>query len=213
MAFALHLVPSPATPLRSPQGQTHGKVKPVQFARHDRIPTSHSAIWRIQSGYVRSLTWNLEGDPIPLGFWSAGDVVGEAIAQTSPYEVQCLSAVTAEALSSDYAFSFDAVMAQVQQSNDLLRIVHCRQMELRLLRFLCWLAYRFGQPTSEGLEVPIKLIHQDIADTMGSTRVTVTRLLKALERDGKLRWSGQEKVVYHSTLAQFSLDIDYQLKV
>lgn len=218
MAAALHLFPPkvlipPVTALRSPQGKAFNRAKPVHFSRHDRMPTRSNALWHIQSGYVRTVTWSPEGDPIPLGFWSAGDRVGEAISQISPYEVQCLSEVTAQALDISDGFCYESVMAQVRQSNDLLRIVHCHQMKLRLLQFVCWLANRFGQLTEEGLEVPIKLIHQDIADAIGATRVTITRLLNGLERDGKLRWSGQEKVIYKSTLAQFSLDIDYQQRL
>ncbi len=225
MAVALHLVSSkaltpPVTALRSPKDNAFNPIKLVRFDRHDSMPTGDPTgsptgghtLWRIHSGYVRTLTWSPEGDPIPLGFWGAGDLVGEAIAQVSPYEIQCLSAVTAQALDANRGFSRESVMAQVQQSNDLLRIIHCRQMERRLLQFVCWLANRFGEPTDEGLEVPIKLIHQDIADAIGATRVTITRLLKTIERDGKLRWSGQEKVVYKSTLAQFPLDINYQLR-
>lgn len=188
-------------------------TKLIKFKHHDQLPTSRNNFWRIQSGYVRTLSWGVEGNPIPLGFWGAGDIVGEAIAQTLPYEAQCLGAVTAEALGANYAFSRDAVLAQLQHANELLKIIHCRQAEQRLLAFVCWLATRFGQPTYEGFEIPIKLIHQDIADAIGATRVTITRLLKNLERDRKIRWSAQEKVVYKATLTQFLLDIGCQLDV
>ncbi|MGB3298974.1 MAG: Crp/Fnr family transcriptional regulator [Phormidesmis sp.] len=222
MAFALHLAPdtaprSPVARLRSPHRETPSrnkrKDKLVQFNRHDQIPNGDNKLWQIQSGYVRTLSWNSEGDPIPLGFWRAGDIFGEAIARTSPYEAQCLSSVTARPLNMEAGFSYEAAMAQVQQSNDLLRIVHCRQLNQSLLQFLCWLASRFGQPTHEGLEIPVKLIHQDIADAIGATRVTIARQIKQLEREGKLRWSGSEKVVYTTTLSQFSLDSDCQLEL
>ena len=212
MAATLQLVPSKA-PHSSFYSAPFAPPKLVEFKRHDRLPTGNGALWRIQRGYVRSLSWGLEGDPIPLGFWSTGDVLGEAIAQTSPYEVQCLSPVTAEALKPTYTFSRDAVLAQVQQSNELLKIVHCRQTEQRLLHFVCWLARRFGKPTPAGIAVSIRLTHQDIADAIATTRVTVTRLLKKVEREGKLRWSVQEKVIHAATLSQFALDINYQLTV
>lgn len=218
MAFALHLVPSKArtssvSTLPSPQPRDWETVKTFQFKRNDQLPIRDHALWRIHSGYVRTFTWGPEGDTIPLGFWSMGDIVGPAIAQISPYEVQCLNAVIAEPLAANYAFSREAVLAQVQQSNELLRIVHCRQAEQRLMQFLCWLAQRFGEPTKDGLSVPVKLIHQDIAESIGATRVTITRLLKKLEREGKIQWSVHRKVVSKVALAQFILDTDCQIKL
>ena len=81
------------------------------------------------------------------------------------------------------------------------------------MQFLYWLAQRFGEPTKDGLSVPVKLIHQDIAESIGATRVTITRLLKKLEREGKIQWSVHIKVVSKASLAQFILDTDYQIKL
>ncbi len=38
---------------------------------------------------------------------------------------------------------------------------------------------------------PIRLTHQDIADTLGTIRVTITRLLSQFEQQGRIRWIGQ----------------------
>ncbi|MEM9087530.1 MAG: Crp/Fnr family transcriptional regulator [Cyanobacteria bacterium P01_F01_bin.53] len=215
MALALPLVSSKASQVKplisARRNRAFDPSQLVEFNRHDSLPTSDNSFWRIESGYVRTFTWSADGDPIPLGFWKAGDIVGPVIAQVRPYEVQCLSPVTASHLGRTYAFPREAVLAQVRQTNELLRISHCRQAEQSLLTFLCWLADRFGQVTDEGIAVPIKLIHQDIADSIGVARVTVTRLLKKLDREGQIRWSVQEKVVYRQTFAQFFLDTNYQL--
>ncbi|NJM98677.1 MAG: Crp/Fnr family transcriptional regulator [Phormidesmis sp. RL_2_1] len=181
---------------QDPQPTDLYRPKLCRFKRHENLALRGSGLWRIQQGYVRSLTWSLEGDPVPLGFWGVGDIVGYAIAQAHPYEMQCLTSVTAEYLGSACRFSPAVALAHVRQSNELLRIVHCRQTEQRLLSFLCWLAYRFGERVAEGYQVQPKLTHQEIADSIGSTRVTVTRLLQELERGGKIRWNAREKIVY-----------------
>lgn len=184
-----------------------------KFKRHDLLHFRDSGLWRIQSGYVRTLTWNAEGEFIPLGFWQKGDVIGCAIAQTNPYKAQCLTPVVAEYLGSRYAFSKCDVLAQVRQSNELLQISHCRSAETRLLSFLCWAAQRFGQRSTDVNKAAgdcqincyrnlPKLTHQEIGESIGITRVTVTRLLKGLEREGLIRWNTQEKVVFQKAFEQ-----------
>ncbi|MEO0870023.1 MAG: Crp/Fnr family transcriptional regulator [Cyanobacteria bacterium J06642_11] len=194
MALALHLSPSKSIrPTKSSVKPVSRAAQMARFKRHDLLPTRDNGFWRIESGYVRTFTWSHDGEAIPLGFWTTGDLVGQPIAQASPYEAQCLGPVTANYLGSTYAFPQAAVLAQVRQSNELLRIAHCRQTDLSLLQFLCWLAQRFGYPTKEGYEIPLKLIHRDIAESVGCTRVTISRLLKELEREGHIRWSVYEK--------------------
>jgi CRP-like cAMP-binding protein len=174
-----------------------------QFKRHESLHFRRYGLWRIRSGHVRTLSWGLEGEAIPLGFWQEGDIVGHAIAQSHSYEANCLTAVTADYLGSDYVFSREVVLAQVRQSNDLLRISHCRQAEMRLLLFFCWLAQRFGKSMPNGRHIQPKLTHQEIAESIGITRVTVTRLIKVLELEGKIKWKAREKVVYAKTFEQF----------
>lgn len=172
----------------------------LHLKRRDHLPSEAKSYWRIQSGYIRTFTWSLEGECVPLGFWQQGEVVGQTIAQAHPYEAQCLSDVTVEYLGSDYGFSRESVLAQVGQSNSLLCIVHCFQVEQRLLLFFVWLAQRLGEAIPSGYRIRPKLTHQDIADSVNSTRVTVTRSIKVLERAGKIRWSPRERVVYRSAV-------------
>lgn len=177
--------------------------KLLYFNRPENLPScNEGGAWKIHSGYVRSLTWNSEGESVPLGFWSKGDIVSNAIAQAHPYQVQCLTAVSVEYLGSTYDYSQVAVLAQIRQSNDLLRIAYCRQTEQRLLQFICWLAGAFGETTPMGRQVLIKLTHQEISESIGATRVTITRLLKALERAGKISWTAHEKIIYQKTFEQ-----------
>ena len=181
------------------------------FKRHENLYCHEdSGLWKIHSGYVRSLIWNSEGDPVPLGFWTEGDIVGNAvfqksgsaIAPTSYCQAQCLSEVSAEYIGHSENDLQSAILAQIRQSNDLLQIAHFRQSELRLFKFIGWLAAMFGETTPAGRRLPVKLTHQEIADSISSTRVTVTRLLKALEYEGKVSWTAKERIVYNTALEQ-----------
>lgn len=54
----------------------------------------------------------------------------------------------------------------------------------RLLQLLIELAQEHGNPTSQGVEIRLKLSHQDLANIIGSTRETVTTALGHLQAEG-----------------------------
>ncbi|WP_310412140.1 Crp/Fnr family transcriptional regulator, partial [Chamaesiphon sp. OTE_8_metabat_110] len=55
----------------------------------------------------------------------------------------------------------------------------------RLLGYLTLLIEEFGEPCKEGYFLPFPLTHAQIASAIGTTRVTVTRLMKELREDRK----------------------------
>jgi CRP/FNR family transcriptional regulator len=57
-----------------------------------------------------------------------------------------------------------------------------KDVPTRLARLLERLACDEGQHTSEGIEIALKLTHQEIAELIGSTRETTTLLLNQLRR-------------------------------
>ncbi len=171
-----------------------------RFKRRDRIPVDTYTLWQVNSGLVRTITWNEDGDVVPLGLWSPGSIIGVPISQVEPCELQCLSVVELVRLPLDYTLTIDMLLKHTAQVNRLLQIMHCRQIQERLLQFACWLAENFGQPTSHGRLITIRLTHQEIAETIGTSRVTVTRFIKELESAGLMRWSVQERFISNQAL-------------
>lgn len=79
--------------------------------------------------------------------------------------------------------------SRIIQTEMMIETLAHRDMESRLISFLLILCRDFGIPNGGGITVDLKLSHQAIAEAIGSTRVTVTRLL------GDLR--DQEKISIH----------------
>ena len=175
-------------------------LQSYRFKRRDRIAFDTCTLWQVKSGLVRTITWNEEGEVVPLGLWSPGSIIGVPISQVEPCELQCLSVVELTRLPLDYPLTVETLLKHTAQINRLLQIMHCRQVQERLLQFACWLAENFGQPTSHGRLITIRLTHQEIAETIGSSRVTITRFIKQLEADGLLRWSGRERFISNKAL-------------
>lgn len=150
------------------------------FKRRDLIPLGKNLLWQIDIGVVRTLTWDEEGTTITLGFWGSGDIVGQPLSQINPYHIECLTAVSAWILPTDCWNAHPTMLSHIQQTEELLRIIQCKPVEWHLLQFLEWLARRFGHEVAQGQLIDLRLTHQEIAQDIGTTRVTVTRLLNRL---------------------------------
>lgn len=58
---------------------------------------------------------------------------------------------------------------------------------LRLIHLLIELAQQYGQASRQGLELTIRLSHQDLANVIGTTRESVTVLLGKLQAEKRIR--------------------------
>jgi Crp-like helix-turn-helix domain len=163
-----------------------------QFLRRTFIPIAEDVqCWRIHEGCVRAMTWDDEGTIATLGFWQSGDIVGAFPSWSIAFHLECLVNVCASPVSPDDIRESVLLMSHFDQAQQLLQITSHRRVENRLMNFLCWLASRFGHRVAEGYLVELRLTHQDVADTIRTTRVTVTRLLHQLQEEGKIVWRKQ----------------------
>jgi len=96
------------------------------------------------------------------------------------------------------------MIVHIQRSGEIL---HCRQAEYALVRLFGWLAKRFGQEVEQGQLIDLRLTHQDIADLMGLTRVTVTRLLNDLEKQGIIQRKERQFIVLHDQMPFWHYEI------
>jgi CRP-like cAMP-binding protein len=156
------------------------------FKSRTLISIDRNTLWQIESGVVRTSTWDREGNFITLGFWGAGDVVGLPLSGVRPYQIESINEVKAYTLSNNQQIRDRIWLAHIQQTEKLLRIMHCNSLEQRLLEFLLWLAEKFGSQTHQGRLIQMRLTHQTIAEAIGSTRVSVTRLMGKFEREGAI---------------------------
>ncbi len=90
--------------------------------------------------------------------------------------------------------------SRILQTEMMIETLAHRDMESRLVSFLLILCRDFGQPSSEGITIDLKLSHQAIAEAIGSTRVTVTRLLGDL-RQKELISIHKKKITVHDPVA------------
>jgi CRP-like cAMP-binding protein len=157
------------------------------FGLRSRIPMASNSLWQIDTGIVRASTWNEDGSVTTLGFWGPGDLLGCFLSESKPFLVECLTSVAARSLPSD-RWPQKVLIRQIQRNYEYLNvIIGCRRVPASLEKLLLWLAKRFGRLTEQGYLIDMRLTHQDLADAIGSTRVTITRILQDLEQQGVCR--------------------------
>jgi CRP-like cAMP-binding protein len=159
----------------------------LPFSRNDHLPSRQDLLWSLEWGIVRTLTWNEEGVSITLGYWGAGDVVGQPLSGAYPYQIECLTSVEATSVPVDQWHHFiDGIIRHSQATEELFSIVRSERVYNRLDQLLIWLGNKFGRNVAQGILIDLRLTHQNIAELIGTTRVTVTKLLKELEAEGKI---------------------------
>ncbi|OKH26312.1 Crp/Fnr family transcriptional regulator [Chroogloeocystis siderophila] len=173
-------ISAPNPPLPSPISQRI-------FSRKELIPPRQDLLWKIERGAVRTFTWSEQGTLITLGYWGTDDVVGYPLSRINPYQIECLTSVEMSLLPAGlWHQAVDSMLLHIQQSEELLSIVHRKPVSMRLWHFLIWLSEKFGREVEQGRLIDLAITHQEIAEVINTTRVSVTRLLQQFEEEGML---------------------------
>ncbi|MGK7926806.1 MAG: global nitrogen regulator NtcA [Spirulina sp.] len=90
--------------------------------------------------------------------------------------------------------------SRILQTEMMIETLAHRDMGSRLVSFLLILCRDFGVPTTDGIRIDLKLSHQAIAEAIGSTRVTVTRLLGDLRQEAMISIH-KKKITVHNPVA------------
>lgn len=177
------------TSLVNPHIRNHLKPRSV-------LPLKPSRFWKIEAGFVRTVTWHEDGTLVTLGVWGAGDIVGQAFSKIEPYQIECLSRVEAIILPMEECLPMtDVLLSHIQQVEELMVIRSYKTVEIMLIKLLGWLTSRFGRVVEQGHLIDLRLTHQDIADLLNSTRVTITRALTQLEAQGLIHRLSLHRIV------------------
>lgn len=176
--------------------QVHPTLRLQHFASRALLPVPPEHLWKIETGFVRSMTWLEDGTTVVLGIWGVGDVIGKPFSSADPYRLECITKVEATPLAvTSLSNPSEALFVYLRQFEALMQIRSYRRVDVMLLKFLSWLSRRFGQDVTAGRMIDLRLTHQDIADSIGATRVTVTRTLNQLEQQGIIQRLSLQRII------------------
>jgi CRP-like cAMP-binding protein len=170
-----------------------GRNLKTYYAGHP-IPLHPQEIWIVCRGVVLLSTLYASGDEALLGLASPSMPFGLPLTLIQPYQATALSNVDVMPLSLVEIEQsptlaqelFRSMNRRLRQTEAILAMAGCRRVEDRLRQLLCLLRVEVGQPVEVGIRLSVRLTHQHLASAIGTTRVTVTRLLGQLREEGKL---------------------------
>jgi CRP-like cAMP-binding protein len=194
--------------------QEHYRVR--SFAKDEKIPARPGLLYLVQRGAVRLVgsaqvnatsnsarTLNTTPEEAFLGFVGAGQPF-EIVAQ-SPFTLQSYAHVDQTSVLWMYWHDLDNWPHFRREVLDAFRYQHQRKLLWlstlgqrrtidRLLGFLTLLIEEFGEPSENGYCLPFPLTHAQIGSAIGSTRVTVTRLMGKLRQKGMIYTQGDNLI-------------------
>jgi len=184
---------------------------PVRYHRNNVIvcegdPTDY--MFLVVSGTVRTCRTYETGTRSIIAFYLPGDLLGWTNAAKHSLSVEAATdaiilflkrSVLLSVASQERGFANSLLAAT---TNELLRtqehaMMISRSAQCRVAKFLTDLWMRLGKTTC--LDIPMS--HQDIADHLGLTIETVSRVITNLERAGLVRRVSPQKLILQNQLA------------
>jgi CRP/FNR family transcriptional regulator, cyclic AMP receptor protein len=147
---------------------------------------------------------------VPLGYRGLGEILfegclggatendGSAVSMEAGELVTVPTAVVRDLIARDAALGNAALallVARQRETEDRIESLLFRDVEGRLCDFLLRAAERWGVPSPRGVLIAAPVTHLEIAQSIGSTRETVTLTLGALKRSGLLDVAGRRLIV------------------
>jgi CRP-like cAMP-binding protein len=181
------------------QGRNVTTVKSGQF-----ISMQSNEVFIVCRGVVQLSTLYPNGDEGILGLICPSMPFGTPLSQLIPYEAIALTDVVLMRVhimeieqSPRLAQSlFRELMRRLQQTEMLLAIAGYRRVDDRLRQLLELLRQEMGQVTAQGTRLTVRLTHQQIAGLIGTTRVTVTRLLREFRDEGWMSFDSTRHILF-----------------
>ena len=177
------------------------------YDKGELIPLKENGCWQIYRGILQISQLTDNGEEILVGWAQVGSFIGLQLtaSQRDIYQAKALSDVylrwyASKTIADDPQLSelvLSQTMKRLRQAESLLAIAGYKRVDERLQALLKLLAQEMGQPIDGGMRLSVRLTHQMLANAIGTTRVTITRLLGELQSQGQVSFDGDRHLVIH----------------
>lgn len=151
----------------------HGKVKIYKVSRDGR----EQVLALLGDGQIFGDVPTFDGGPYPA--------TAETMEDSLIFLIRRDDLLAVVRQHPEIAIQLIAVLGmRLRQALELVRDLSFKQVPHRLAGLLLKLAEQYGKETEGGVLIGLSLSRQDLADIVGTSRETVTRELKKMERSG-----------------------------
>ncbi|BAC91504.1 response regulator [Gloeobacter violaceus] len=159
------------------------------FAPNQGIPLHPDSFWQVHHGLVKLSAALVEGEPVVVGWAVAPMLFGtDAVESEVYYQASAVGRVELAKFSAQEVAASphmaQALLSRLYQSNALLAVCGQRRADDRLRGLLLLLKREVGEPCRGGTRLRVRFTHQDLANTIGTARATVTLLLNRFKQCG-----------------------------
>ena len=173
------------------------------YEKGEEIRLSNAGIWQVYRGVVQLSKVDVAGKKIILGWITTNHAFDNRNEHDVKYHAQALSDVYIGFLTPQYLRICPQIMAELitklsyrlLKTEQLLTIVAIKRVEERLWELLLMLKEEMGQPVLEGTRLAVRFTHQNLANVIGATRVTVTRVLGELQTKNWLEFDRDRHII------------------
>jgi CRP-like cAMP-binding protein len=182
---------------------TYQRTSMVHLSSGSAVPLLREHLWLVVRGMIKLGCVTVEGDELLLGLAGPNELFGESLSGPEAYEAKtlcdcdllCLSFKDMDQHPSLAPMLIKAISQRQRQSQMLLSLMGLKRVEDRVKGFLELLALDYGDACLDGLRLTPRLTHQEIANALGTTRVTVTRIIGQLKEAGWLSLDAQRSII------------------
>ncbi|MGV2828736.1 helix-turn-helix domain-containing protein [Myxosarcina sp. GI1(2024)] len=176
------------------------------YKKGEEIPLFDSGIWQVARGVVQLSKISHDGQEVILGWATANSSFGNWYNEHYSYRVLALSNVYVKRYSpkdiEKNPVLARRLLAQLSirliKLEQLLAVTGLRKTEERLWQLLLILKQEMGQAITEGTRLQIRFTHKNLADIIGTTRVTVTRILGEIQQKGWIALDSDRHIIVKS---------------
>lgn len=166
----------------------------LTYGKGEIIPLFPQVIWQVHQGLVKLQTLTEEGEGVLLGILTPSMFFGSGSPFLTVYQATAMTDVELVQFSLAEVKAFPHLAQQIlpkmnqriQQAEAMLMIAGQRRVRDRLCSLLRFLQQEIGESIPEGTRLSLRLTHEDLANTCCTTRVTITRLMGELQKQGAI---------------------------
>jgi PAS domain S-box-containing protein len=179
--------------------------RPVhKYSKGETISLNPLLIWYVCKGVVKLSTFCETNQEVLTGLATEGMVFGSCMTSLPIYQATAMTNVELVSINLSEIALFSAIshtllpkiQQRLQQTESFLVIAGRRHVKDRLHHLLELLKQQLGKPVPEGIRLSIRFTHEDMASSCCTTRVTITRLIGKLQKQGIITFDHKKHMIF-----------------
>ena len=191
--------------------ESRAKMRELKRGEPVYLPSQmDDVILLVASGRIKTCHVTPEGKQAIIAFVEPGEIFGELALIGGNAQDQHAEATEATKLIAIRVNDLQAILHKYSSvSFGITKLIGHRRLKIerrlknllfrtnreRIVHLILELTETYGQQTEEGINLGIKLSHQEIASLIGSTRETVTVVLGQIQQEGKIKTARRKIIV------------------